>query len=86
MLLGGKYRLLFLILTELNVTITIVIFLSENQQTVAELPWVLERKARKKTNETLVAIARKELEIRERKKKEKTEYIMTTKKGMEWTN
>lgn len=43
---------------------------------------VLERKARKKTNGTPVAIARKELEIRERKKK--TEDKMTTKEGMEW--
>lgn len=52
LLLRVQYRLLFLILTELNVTITIMIFLSENKQRlarrVAELSYMLERKAKKK--------------------------------------
>lgn len=93
LLLRVKYRLFPLILRELNATtITVVIFLSEKKWRwagrVAELLWVLERKARKKTAGTLGSKWKKRTwnghrpEVSKRKKNKK----LNMKKGREWIN
>lgn len=56
---------------------------------VAELTWVLERKAGRQTAETLEPSERKEHEIvkgriKRKKEKKKTKSLVTSKKGMEW--